>query len=333
MGLVIESEEVELGWRLLEARSIGPGEVRIRRLDPDHGEDGPALGVDETGNRHLLLPVSEEAPVEEDRTSAGVHVLDNRWEYEGKSQRYVDVECRKPHLSELFSVIVLDILAELDDSQAPDVVAREALARWRELLRRDPSALPSVAQLTGIFGELTVLHELVSLNHSLVPAWKGPQGHRHDIVTEAGAVEVKSTIRRSDWTVEIHGLDQLDPPASGALLLVVLRVEQHPSTGRSVPDLADAITEKGGNRELLLEKLEQAGVRQDMLSALRTIRFVNRERRSYHVTEDFPRLSRNLLVSGDAPPEVVEVDYRLDLNAVPQLSDEEATSMLERVAG
>jgi len=325
------AEEIEASWALLRP-AIQPGAVETRRI-PGEAWHEAMLALDDQERRHLLIPVSEDAPLQEDRAASGVQVVEHRLIQHGQTKRFVDLFCRKPHLDELFTTIVVEVLERLVAGTPPDAAAIQTLDRWRELLSSESSRIPPTSQLLGAFGELLCLRELISRNHTSTDAWVGPSGARHDLLTAHGAMEVKTTLTRAGWSVEIHGLDQLDSPALGPLLLVVLRIEQHPTEGSSLPALVDEIVHLGGNRKSILEGLARLGMTPDVMNQIAPLHFAERERRLYLVGSEFPRLSTDMLRTGTVPAEIVNVNYRLDLNAVSHLPEVDAARLLSEIAG
>lgn len=325
------ADEIEASWGLLRAPRAGDRSVESRRIPGDRWGE-VLLALDDEGRRHLLIPVGEDAPLQEDRSAAGVHVVEHRLVAQGRMRRFVDIYCRKPHLDELFTPIVVEVLERLERGTPPDAAAIQTLERWRELLTTESTSLPSVQRLTGIFGELVGLHELLQRNHTLSSAWVGPAGARHDLMTPTGAVEVKTTLTRTGWMVEVHGLDQLEGPARGPLVLMVMRIERHPSEGRSIPAMVDELVSLGGDHAAILERLGEVGVGPDVLPHIAPLRFVERERRAFLVRDSFPRLTAGMLKSS-MPPEVVDLNYRLDLNAVAPLNSADEERLLTEVAG
>lgn len=324
--------EIEASWALLRPSRLGSGSVESRRIPGDVWRSS-MLALDDEGRRHLLIPVDDGVPIQEDRRAAGVHVVEHGLLEHGKTRRFVDVYCRKPHLDELFTTIVVEVLERLETGTPADAAATQALERWRELLSTEAGRIPSVRLLIGVYGELLALHELLVRNHTLSSAWVGSGGARHDLLTATGAIEAKTTLTRTGWSVEIHGLDQLDPPAAGPLALAVMRVEQHPSEGSSIPDLVDELVRLGGDRVAIMTGLVQRGVSPEILEAIRPLHFAERERRWYRVEASFPRLSTTMLKTGLVPAEIVDVNYRLDLNAVPDLPEAAVEAMLMEIAG
>ncbi len=82
----------------------------------------------------MLVPVSPERTVVEDRRSSGVQITRHVLVDAGESRTFVDVICAKAHLNELFDVVVDEMIVEDPAMPAtPDLACRRVLERWREL--------------------------------------------------------------------------------------------------------------------------------------------------------------------------------------------------------
>jgi len=327
--------EVEDAWAILEDAPQPPdGNVATRPSPWSYRGDALLLGLGDEGRRHLLIPIDNHDKVKPDRASAGVHLLDRSLLDGGHLRRFLDVVCRKPHLEDLFSVIVTEIIESLQAPGRADQTVCGVLERWRELLETERVGAPSLEKLVGVFAELHVLGELAEQSSRVVEAWVGPDGERHDIVTPAGSVEVKGTRSRVGRQVEIHGVEQLEPPPSGELLLAYVRVERDPN-GHSVLDLVGDLERMGCSTERLRASLVKLGITADHEEAVRAIRLTVRERVTYAVMEDFPRIVRGTFPNGRMPEGVLSLNYTIDLSSEPPipLPDTEWTRRAAELAG
>jgi len=310
-------QEVEAAWIRLEASYEAPDRSVATCSSPwSFRGDTILLGRDGQSRRHLLIPIGDRDKITPDKDSAGVHLLDRSLLDGGKLRRFLDVVCRKPHLEDLFSIIVADIVESLEAPGRADQAVRGVLERWRELLETERIAAPSLEKLVGVFAELHVLRELAEHSSRVGDAWLGPDGERHDIVTPAGSVEVKGTRSRVGRQVEIHGVEQLEPPQSGELFLVYVRVERD-SNGRSVLDLVDDLEGAGCSAARLRSALIKLGITADHADDVRAVRLTVRERVTYVVADDFPRIIRSSFPAERLPDGVIALNYRIDLSSEP----------------
>jgi hypothetical protein len=319
-----------LNWDLLESSFPSPDELRVQEIkNTDIFSIRIFIGLDALRHRHLLMSVGRVETITEDKRSDGVQIIAHPL-LEGKTlQPFVDLVCLKPHLQELFSVIVKEVLESLkNDSSRPDLTCRRVLDRWRELLEREEiPANIGLEKIVGLFGELCQLRELVRNEPDSVQYWTGPSGTRHDFSNGSLAIEVKATLSRHGRFFEIHGHEQLEPPESGYLYLVTLKLEQVTSSGESVQDLVESIVSLGGNRYILLTQLGHAGIGPDGLNSTKDIRFKILECRVYEVKEGFPRITSESFVSHTLPAGVVKLAYQIDLSVEPPYPLDEKSVM------
>lgn len=328
-------ERLVEAWAVLAAATRRPAAVRVEPTDVA-AEHGPVLaGLDIHGGRHVLVPVPDPASVREDRRSAGVQIRAATLEEDGHQSYFLDVVCLVPRLNDLFATVAVEMLEGIEESpaEAPRV-CRDVLERWRELLDRPDTRLLGPEQLGGLYGELTIVAELIRRQPaSGLDAWTGPTRTEHDFVRGDKALEVKATTTREGRIVQIHGATQLDPPPGGILFFAFIRLDVG-GEGQSVPALVDAILDAGADRRTLHELLARAGY--DGADALEydRPRFAVTERRLYAVDDGFPRIVPSSFPGGDLPAGVLRLRYDIDLTGEPPtpLSDNAVSELLDRLA-
>lgn len=304
--------------RLEEERASGPEHVRTSDL-PVTTPLGPLLAaVDHVGNRHVLVPLTAHQHVRPDRGGAALTVRERPLENGEVYERYADLGCLRRDLDEVFTGLVADVLAAVEDApERPLKALYTVLARWRALFQHSPAPL-TADRLAGLFGELVVLNELLTGESTAVDFWTGPSGHRHDFTVGTQGIEVKTSTATTDRKVRIHGVEQLVPPPHGDLDLVWVRLERVAEQGRTIADLVEDARRAGDDDNGLLFKLAEAGYRPADADLYRDVRFTVREQRWYEVGEDFPRIDPS-----SAPPGISDLDYTLDLDQQqPQVTDD-----------
>lgn len=306
-------------WNLLEVSSPATDQLRVREVtNIDLASGRVLLGMDVHRHRHLLIPVDRGIKIAADRQSSGVQIIAHPLVDREKLQSFVDLICLKPHLHELFSILVNEVLGLLqENSSRPDLICHRVLDRWRELLEHEPSNLLGIEKLVGLFGELWFLREIVQRYPKAVFYWTGPRGTRHDISTGALAVEVKSTLSRHGRFVEVHGHEQLESPENGKLYLVVIKLECVPALGESLPELVESIIQHGGDRYTLFSLLAQVDASLLKLDSYKDIRFRLYENRVYEVKDKFPRIVSGSFVNGVLPSGITKLTYQIDLSNEP----------------
>ena len=303
-------DEIEVAFAALASAEPTLGGYRARQVDCPVAT---FLAVDELGGRHLLVELEGGKPLEEDTASSGVVVVRRTLRSEPEDADWVDLALRLENLTELFSVIVSEVVAELSRGMSPSVAPTIALDRWRELLDSSGRTI-SLARHVGVFGELWQLREVVRRGDARTEVWAGPLRGRHDLQGAAGHdIEVKTSRGQNVRIVTIHGIGQLEAGGCKSLYLACMRVEPVNAAGETLADLLRTLVALGCRRTDLQERLNSVGFTQDVVGNLAQA-FRVTENRLYAVNDDFPRLR---LASLPPPPEVTRIDYDLDLTAEP----------------
>lgn len=310
-------EAVTRLWSGLEAEQVsGTRRLRVAPLPVDSVNGPLSVAVDAERHRHLLVPIESSQRVR--RGLAGpVLVLRRRpLEDEHTYQVYADLGCLRPDLNDLFTLLCADVLRVAESFRANPIKGLyRVLDRWKALFEAEGAQL-GAEQVAGLFGELTVLTRVLQTDPSAHRLWLGPSGHRHDFSDGTSAVEVKTTIG-DDRQVRIHGLDQLEAPASGELLLAWFRLARSDHAGESLPGLVERALSSCDDESVLLETLARAGYRPSDDDAYRDSHFVLRDERWYAVDARFPKLAGNDLMAAGIQIAVMDVAYTVDLSLDP----------------
>jgi hypothetical protein len=253
---------------------------------------------------------------------------------QGGRQYFADLVCLKSDLRWLFATMAADVILRIEERPTADPVAltRACLGAWRGLFASGGRPL-SPKQLAGLFGELVVLRRLLEHSPTALQTWRGPSRHYHDFVSGPFAIEVKTTLTSEDRIVHIHGLEQLEQPGGGALVLAHLRAESLTDDGTSVPEVVAQLAELVSSAKLK-GLLAAAGYLEDHEENYRGLRFRLVEQAWYDVGDTFPRLSRNSFPGGQIPTGLADFQYTLDLTTVtePPLSEAAVEDHVRRIA-
>ena len=239
-------------------------------------------------------------------------------EVEGEPSRpFLDLCCTDPTGRDAFNVVASELLDRLKHGvQGVDAVAA-SLAKWRRFWSTAPLEGLTPEEIRGLFGELWfLLIWLLPHGSELSRHWVGPQGARNDFQWEGLSIEAKATISIRGHIHRINGIDQLDPPDQGRLLLYSLRLREEMASANSLVTLIEAISVQ------LAESPELLGLFEDRLAAAgysplhadryREIRFRIVDERLYRVAEDFPRLSSTSFAHG-LPSAIERIEYDVNL--------------------
>ncbi|GAA1397935.1 hypothetical protein GCM10009639_35880 [Kitasatospora putterlickiae] len=324
---------LEEHWVALDAgRPSGGDSVRASELPVDTDFGRLLAAVDGHGLRHLLIPLQRRQTVSHTVVGAALRVYERSLQDGDVYGRFADITCSVRDLDDVFTGLCGDVLMALEaDGERPFRTALAVLGRWRRLFAHVARAITD-EQLVGLHGELTLLERLLVIDPGAIRFWSGPDGYRHDFTDGRHAVEVKSTASIAERRlIQVHGLDQLEEPEGGALLLGWHRFEEH-ADGVTLRELVRRVRDLCDDETALLSRLLGAGYRHggDDQQADRRLRLV--DSRWYPVDGDFPRLIPASIV-GQAPEGVSDISYTVDLVGVRRepLSPEQVDGFLARI--
>src|ERR1700682_492089 len=308
-------------WQELESKSVAYGSLNARRLTD---AAGAVLAVDHQARRHVLLPINHLEEGFNDTRSRGLVVLSRMLEVAQEPSRpFLDLCCTDPAGRDAFNVVASELLDKLRHGASGAEAIASSLAKWRRFWSTAPIEGLTPEEIRGLFGELWFLliwllpHGLGHCRH-----WMGPQGARSDFQWEGLSIEAKATNSIRGHIHRINGVDQLDPPDNGRLLLYSLRVREEPASSNSLVTMVDRISERlVASAELLglfEDRLTQAGYSPLHADRYREIHFRVVDERLYRVEDDFPRLSDTAFRRG-VPPGIERIEYEVNLEAFQHL--------------
>ena len=320
-------EYVEQAWANVRSHRPMNSDLKVLELDLQVAGGRVLLGTDGAGFRRILFPLGPGGPCDSDTRSVGVGIIRSELIDGGSRRSYVEVECRRPGLNDLFSSITAEILNLVDDDiSRPDVTAGSVLSRWRSLLRAEATRGLDRARAVGLLGELIVLEEIAGSGHVDVAAWTGPNMLRHDFTLPEGSLEVKSTTAQAGWDIEIHGQYQLEAPPSGDLYLVGVRFEISPEGDRFLADQIRRLVCAGIDESDLWESLNLIDVYETPYEDLENFKFFLRDITTFLVEDDFPRISADMFKTEGFPERINGLRYSVNLNGMPSVDFREALS-------
>ncbi|MFI9326176.1 PD-(D/E)XK motif protein [Kitasatospora sp. NPDC052868] len=327
---------LEEHWSALDAGSATTDDDVVRTSElPVDTEFGRLLAaVDGRGFRHLLIPLQRRQTVSRTMVGAALRIVERPLQDDTGYGRYADVACSLRELDDVFTGLCGDVLVALEaDGERPYRTALAVVDRWRRLFAGAPRTLTH-EQLVGLHGELLVLTRLLTIDPGAVRLWVGPEGQRYDFSDGRYAVEVKSTATVSERRFfHVHGLDQLEEPVGGALLLGWHRFEEHPE-GATLKELVQQVRDLCDDEAGFLSKLLRVGYRPTLedQQADRRLRLV--ECRWHPVDDAFPRLIPASVI-GEVPVAVSDIRYTVDLAGVrgEPLPVDVVDDLLARIGG
>ena len=223
-----------------------------------------------------------------------------------------------PGRRDLFATLGADLIGyAVNESNAlalPAMLTR--LDAWRLFLRSSGDGM-SRNETIGLIGELRILHDLLTEDAGLLPAWRAPDDGIHDFEHLGHALEVKATVGPGS-RVTISQLDQLDDCGLDRLDLVHVRLYETPQ-GESVDDLVERISAvllHDQAKRQFSNALLRRGLSPDDRRARFNLRTSLQQIVAYRVEQGIPRILR-----GDVHPAVVDVSYVLDLGQLASAAE------------
>jgi hypothetical protein len=130
-------------------------------------------------------------------------------------------------------------------------------------------------------------------------------------------LEIKATAAPEGRRVRVHGIDQLDSPVGGELVLVWFRLRREAQNGRSVPDLVDEAMQTVDDPAPVRSGLTNLGYSEADRAHYADTRFTVAETASFLVGPGFPRITPAGLVGDALGAGLSDVVYTLDLDSGP----------------
>lgn len=226
--------------------------------------------------------------------------------------RFLHVWCRDNRADQAFEAFCALLWSAVEGQDAASAL-RECSDEFYRLLLADRQKVHPPA--LGLVGELIVLRRLLATDQSMLAAWTGPSGGRHDFRRGSAAIEVKATLRSDarGRSVRISDLDQLEPPSGGTLHLYLVRLERAMEGVISIRSLVNEIA--AGLSPASREAFGSLIAGMDIEDADYITCFELKEEVVFSVAEGFPCLTGAKLSLQKLDPGVSKVTYDLALEA------------------
>jgi hypothetical protein len=308
-------------WSRLSVASVRGDALLARRATTTHC-DRLLIAVDAEQRRHLLVRLNDTEGSLEDNRTRGLRVttIELRGE-RNEGGRYLDVVCRQADGHAAFDLLANGIADGLNAQvdPAPTVVSH-VLSRWRIFWGSVPLEILSLEQQLGLFGELWFMQTWLARKMSwgeAIRRWRAPLGARHDFEWQGRSVEVKATTSTRGLVHRINGVDQLDVPEVGELLLFSLRVREEAGATNSLQALVQrcqaAVNCDPDSASTLDSRLARAGYSPAHAAEYERRRLRVVEESLYRVGPGFPRIVRAAFASG-VPAGVEHIGYEINLS-------------------
>lgn len=227
-------------------------------------------------------------------------------EYGDDAMQYILLKQSEQSESDIFEIISEDIrlaLEELKDSNEVIPCFSAVLAKWRNFFLLEKDIRLSQERELGLLGELLFLKQMLdACGHAAITYWAGCNEETHDFYIKGNAVEVKTTVQKSPYKVNISSEYQLDTQdVLKSLYLQFFALRKSESDGFTLPEVVYAIEDAlVSNSEYLKQfeqKLEKYGYMKACEELYQTGYFI-RETGMYIINLDFPRIEKSELNIG-----------------------------------
>lgn len=193
----------------------------------------------------------------------------------------------------------------------------DRLNLWKKLFQNSTKGLLQKHEIKGLVAELIAVESLLKSSEypamTIIMGWLGPQKADQDFIFKDLAVEIKA-IDPSSTKVSISSIEQLDFILPIELWIYVLResnIDEEKSINllNQVLKIENILNPDPKALDIFKTKLLQAGYVENEFYESICFKVIDEMR--YSVSEDFPKLKRELVPSG-----ILEATYTLSLSAI-----------------
>lgn len=279
------------------------------------------FGYSFEGNLRLSF-LSKNTPPKIESTKI-LHVVQGR---ENKDTYWTSFDLLNADLREAyfsFCENMIDSVSKISDEDYALNLLKRRFVTWKTLFQKAASHDISREKLLGIFGELTVLKDIVAPKYGIntaVQAWGGPDMQSKDFTVNETWYEVK-TIGANTDSIHISSLTQLASEYTGHLVVVRAETVSPEFKGKcsAIIDLVKEILLMISDENIetmLISKVHGIGI--DIFGSEIVDQFDVKSVTSYKVNGEFPRITpKNVPYS-----EIIGVQYEISAAAIQRFAEE-----------
>ena len=279
------------------------------------------FGYSFEGNLRLSF-LSKNTPPKIESTKI-LHVVQGR---ENKDTYWTSFDLLNADLREAyfsFCENMIDSVSKISDEDYALNLLKRRFVTWKTLFQKAASHDISREKLLGIFGELTVLKDIVAPKYGIntaVQAWGGPDMQSKDFTVNETWYEVK-TIGANTDSIHISSLTQLASEYTGYLVVVRAEAVSPEFKGKcsAIIDLVKEILLMISDENIetmLISKVHGIGI--DIFGSEIVDQFDVKSVTSYKVNGEFPRITpKNVPYS-----EIIGVQYEISAAAIQRFAEE-----------
>ena len=236
---------------------------------------------------------------------------------------FIILELTDNYYSPLFVDLVISLyhkIKVISDYKESTSVFIKTINLWSLFLQEEKTDRLSENTIKGIFGELSLLNELIKSSNAtnvndILNSWQGPYDRNHDFYLDGIDYEVK-TKNNTKTDVNISSEHQLDEENGNALELVVVSVEKVIMNGETIDSLVDlirgGILNLNGDIGILFMALKKKNITVKNISDYNSYQFKLISHQYYKCTEaGFPRITTKSLSK-----EISSVSYCINLKGL-----------------
>lgn len=217
---------------------------------------------------------------------------------------------------------MIESVVDIKDEQTALSLLKKRFATWRALFKKSEGHDLPKEEILGLFGELTVLKEIIAEKYGIntaVKSWGGPDMHSKDFTLDTTWYEVKTVGANADKVI-ISSLVQLSSEYPGHLVIVKAESVSPEFTGSNsslieiINDIIVMISDDD-TEALFTRKIKNLGI--DIMQNNISDKFDVKSIKSYKIDGDFPRITeKNVNYS-----EITDVTYAISIAAISRFEE------------
>lgn len=301
-------------FSFLQGQILAPRKLTVRNTEIQTAHGPVVHAIDGNGHPTLLVPVARHPEHSIDWQNKLVTFGYRTITVSGKPQSFLALQCLADRVRPQFSLLADDVLDSVSaDPSRAEILTKQIVERWKELLRDDRARLLSAAQLRGLYGELLFLEQL-AFHHGewALRSWTGPRGNRHDFEFANASFEVKTTLNNNNMIVTFHGVSQLEMTSGLPLYVTAYQIESTPQ-GESIPSVLARLFASGIDRLEMSRLLEKVGYFESDSGHYATHRFSVLHTKTLLVESSFPRITHETMPFPGMLEAISFLQYSVDL--------------------
>lgn len=283
------------------------------------------VGIDQNNSRSLILflPIKIKIKLKESEKEKLTILFINE-------DNLILIRLIDSDFKDLFNDLIISIFSRIKEISEPEKYTNQLIKhfyKWAEFFEDKPNSKLSVEEIKGLWGELFILHEILSDSSEvsadfILESWKGPFDQSNDFVFDTKNMEVK-TKDTSNSLIKISSEFQLEVEMKKGLELIIISLKSDLLLGESLRDLVSKILkiirDKLGDPFILYRALRQKSLSLDNLKEYNNYKFKAASKVIYDCShKSFPKLVRS-----NIPVEITNLSYKIQTLALSEFIIEE----------